>query len=251
MNATRTTLLMAALMAAGIAAALAQPEPSFEAASIKLHPPPIRVSSDASVRGSRVVAQAVTLRDLITNAYGVRYDQIAGGADWLGSEHYDLEAKAPGGDPLTNQKAMAMLRTLLSDRFKLEVHRETRVMPVYELVTGKNGPKFKPSAPDANGGMVTRGAAGLLHMTATKVTMEDLARQLAGTAGRPVLDKTGLKGDYVFTLDWTPADRAADPDSNTPSMFTAVQEQLGLKLEPAKDPIEMLVIDRAEKPSQN
>ena len=228
------------------------PEPAFDAASIKLHPPPITMSSDPSVRGSLMVGTASTLADMITVAYGVRYEQISGGPNWLASEHYDLEARAETGAPLTRDRAMAMLRTLLADRFQLKLHRESKETPVYELVVAKNGPEFKPSAPDAKPGWFTRGVAtGQLHMEASRATMEALARQLTRSAGRPVLDKTGLAGDYTFTLEWLPADGAAAPDSNTSTVFTAVHEQLGLKLNPARDPIEMLVIDHAEKPRAN
>jgi uncharacterized protein (TIGR03435 family) len=228
------------------------PNPSFEVASIKLHPEPVTASYDPIVRGSTVVGMACSLRDMITAAYSIRYDQLAGSPNWLTSGHYDLEAKASGDAPLSREQGMAMLRTLLAERFQLKVHREMREMPVYELVIAKNGPKFKPSSPDSTGGTVTRvTAAGLLRMEATRGTMERLVRQLSNTAGRPVLDKTGLAGDYAFTLEWSPGDRAPDPDSNVPSIFTAIQEQLGLKLDPTKDPIEMLVIDRAEKPSEN
>jgi uncharacterized protein (TIGR03435 family) len=228
------------------------PNPSFEAASIKLHPQPITASYDPMVRGSEMVCMACSLRDMITAAYTVRDDQLAGGPNWLTTDRYDLEAKASGDTPLTRDRGIAMLQSLLTDRFQLKVHRETREMPVYELVIARNGPKFKPSPPDARGGMITRSmAAASLHMEATRVNMERLARRISNSAGRPVLDKTGLEGDYAFTLEWTQSDLAPDADVNVPSIFSAVQEQLGLRLQPAKDPIEMLVIDRAEKPSEN
>lgn len=204
------------------------------------------------VRGSELVCLACSLRDMITAAYSVRDDQLADGPNWLTTEHYDLEAKAVGDAPLTRDLGMAMLKGLLTDRFQLRVHRETRQMPVYELVIAKGGLKFKPSPADAKGGMVTRStAAGSLRMEVARVSMERLARRISTSAGRPVVDKTGLVGDYAFTLEWTQSDRAPDADVNVPSIFTALQEQLGLKLEPAKDQMEMLVIDRAGKPSDN
>ena len=228
------------------------PNPSFDVASIKLHPQPITASYDPMTRGSEMVCMACSLRDMITAAYSVRDDQLLGGPNWLTTDHYDLEAKASGDTPLTRDRGIAMLQSLLTERFQLKVHRETREMQVYELVIAKNGPKFKRSPPDATGGMVTRStAAGSQRMEATRASMERLARRIGNSAGRPVLDKTGLEGDYAFTLEWTQGDRAPDAEVNVPSIFTAVQEQLGLKLEPAKDPIEMLVIDRAEKPSEN
>jgi uncharacterized protein (TIGR03435 family) len=238
------------LAIAGLAAA--QGEASFEVASIKLHPEPIAFSSDAAVHGARVTATAVTLIDLITNAFGVRYDQISGGPSWAKSEHYDVAAKAEGEDTITKNQLRQMLQTLLAGRFQLQLHREMRETPVYELIVAKNGPKIKEAAPDATGGYVSRGFnTGQMRMEASKGTMEQLARQLSVTAGRPVIDKTGLTGYYAYTLDWASAIQPPQPDSDSPSMFTAVQEQLGLKLESAKDPIEMLIIDRAEKPSEN
>src|SRR3984885_4400772 len=231
-----------ALTVAGIA--IAQETAAFEVASINLHPEPIAFSSDSAVHGSRVTATAVTLIDLITNAYGVRYDQISGGPSWAKSEHYDVAAKAEGEGTITKNQLRQMLQALLADRFQLKLHGETRETPVYELVLGKNGPKLKEVRPDTAGGYVSRGSnTGQIRMETAKGTMEQLARQLSNTAGRPAIDKTGLAGYYAYTLDWTSANRPLEPDSDTPSMFTAVQEQLGLKLESAKAPVEMVMID--------
>jgi uncharacterized protein (TIGR03435 family) len=200
----------------------AQETTSFEAASIKLHPEPIAFSSDSAAHGSRVTATAITLIDLITNAYGVRYDQISGGPSWVKSEHYDVVAKAEGESTITKDQLRQMLQTLLADRFQLKIHREAKETPVYQLVVGKGGPKLKEAAPDAKGGYVSRGSdTGQMRMEATKGTMEQLARQLSVTAGRPVIDKTGLTGYYAYTLDWFPANRPVEPDSDIPSIFTA------------------------------
>ena len=122
---------------------------------------------------------------------------------------------------------------------------------MYALVVAKGGPKFKPSTPDATGGYSVRTNDQGLHMETTRSTMDQLSRQLAGTAGRLVVDKTGLTGLYAFTLDWWPANRTPPPDSDLPSMFDALQEQLGLKLEPTKGPLEKLIVDHAERPPEN
>ena len=241
------------LVVAGIVAGQS-PDASatFEVASIKLHPEPITLSADPMVRGRTVSGTASTLLDLVTNAYGVKYDQVSGGPSWIKSNHYDITAKAVGEGTLTAEEARRMMQALLADRFQLKIHRETKEVPTYALVVGKGGPKLKPSSADAPGSNFVRGtAAGLMHMEATRGTMERLATQLAGTAGRPVIDKTGLSGYYAFTLDWTPENRISDGDADTATIFTAVQEQLGLKLEPTTGPLEMLIIDRAEKPSEN
>ncbi|HWB84116.1 MAG TPA: TIGR03435 family protein [Bryobacteraceae bacterium] len=225
---------------------------SFEVASIRPHKGTITFSMDPSIRGRRVTATASTLLDLITTAYGVKYYQISGAPAWAASEHYDLEAKAEDGrSPLTMDQCRQMLQTLLTDRFQLKVHRESEEVPVYALVVGKNGPKLKTMAAEATGGGFVRGSSQGLHIEATKWTMARLASQLSVTAGRPVVDKTGLQGYYAFTLDWFPADRPMPADLDVLDMFQAVQEQLGLKLEPAKGSVEKLVIDHAEKPSEN
>jgi uncharacterized protein (TIGR03435 family) len=223
---------------------------SFEVASIKFHPGPINFSADPAVHGSRVTGTASTLLDLITTAYGVKYDQVSGGPNWAGSDHYDLDAKAEGGIAPTKEQLRQMLQSLLADRFQLKIHRETKEVAAYALVVGKNGHKMKESSADAPGSNFTRGGIAM-HMEYSRGTMERLAGQLSGTAGRPVVDKTGLNGYYKYTLDWTPANRTPESDSDTPSLFTALQEQLGLKLQPAKVPYEFLVIDHAEKPSDN
>ena len=241
------------LFCTAIAVVAGQPaaRASFEVASIKVHPEPVTASADPSVRGSRMTGVASTLLDLITTAYGVKYDQISGGPGWAGTVHYDLNAKAEGEEPITKEQARHMLQALLAERFRLKIHRENREVPVYALVVGKGGPKMKVSTADAPGNNFTRSSGAGLHMEMTHGTMEALARQLSSSAGRPVHDRTGLAGYYAYQLDWLPPGRPPEPDSDTPSIFTAVQEQLGLKLEPAKGSVEMLIIDSAEKPSEN
>ena len=203
------------------------------------------------VRGSRIRGTASTLLDMITNAYGVKYDQISGGPGWVNSLHYDRDAKAEGDEPITNEQAKRMMQSLLAERFKLKIHRETREVPVYALIVGKNGSKLKESTPDAPVKNFVRSDGAGMHMEATHGTMEQLARQLSNTAGRPVVNRTGLPGYYAYQLNWLPATRATPAESDTPVLFTAIQEQLGLKLEPARGPMEMIIIDSAEKPSGN
>jgi uncharacterized protein (TIGR03435 family) len=158
---------------------------------------------------------------------------------------------------LTRDQARVILQAVLADRFRLKVHRETKDLPVYALAVGKKGPTMKESAPDV------KFAAGFemlpfARMTNRKTTMIQLAGFLSVYAGRPVVDRTGLTGSYDFTLEWNLDDvQQREPgvpggaNPARPSLFTAVQEQLGLKLEPSRAPIEVLVIDHAEKPSEN
>jgi uncharacterized protein (TIGR03435 family) len=144
-----------------------------------------------------------------------------------------------------------MTSSLLADRFEAKVHRETKEMPVFALVVAKNGPKLKENTdPEAKYLMTMRSAKQGVATTTTKGTMAQLVDQLSVNLPRPVLDRTGITAAYDYTLDWLP-DNATAADSNVPSIYTAVEEQLGLKLEAAKAPIEVVVIDSVEKPSAN
>jgi len=220
---------------------------SFEAASIRLHPGVITRSSDPAVTGNRVKAVASRLLDMIYTAYHVRPDQVVGLPGWVASEHYDLEATA--GRAITVEQMRAMLQTLLAQRFQLQVHRETREIPMYSLVLGKNGPKFKQSEVDETPQGSIMGDGVVMHMVVAKGTMAQLASRLSSNgAERPVMDKTGLSGIYSFKLNWVNDTAAA---GELPSLAVALQEQLGLKLEAAKGPVEFIVVDHVEKPSAN
>ncbi len=228
---------------------------SFEVASIRPH---VFTNgsgagrSGISTSGNRVTASIVTLNRLIMEAYDVKEYQISGGPSWSAqrASSFDVSAVAAGDGTLTQERSRPMLQSLLADRFQLTLHRETKELPVYALVVAKNGPRLKQSAPDAKAGFdSSTGVAGF--MTATGVTMTGLANRLSGEAGRPVVDRTDVTGNYDFKLQWLRDPNQPDAAPNSPSLFTAVQEQLGLKLESAKQATEVLVIDRAEKPSEN
>jgi uncharacterized protein (TIGR03435 family) len=240
------------LLGVSLAACVAMAQTSsFDVATIKLRKDRVMSSHDPFVRGRMVDGLGLTLRDLLTYAYNVRYEQLAGGPAWIAEDRYDVLAKSEGEGVLAPAQARRMMQALLADRFHLQVHRETQEVPMYALVVGKNGPKFKPSAPDATGGFSVFGTDRGMKMEATRGTMDQLARQLAGTGDRFVVDKTGLAGLYAFTLEWWPANRTPLPDVDTPSMFDALQEQLGLRLEPTRGPLEKLVVDYAQRPSEN
>ena len=234
----------------------------------------------------------VTLQMLIKAAYGVEDNQISGVPSWLNSERYDIDAKMDSSvadelrklsEDQRKLERQRMLQALLADRLKLTVHRETKELPIYALVIAKNGPKLQEAKPGdtyANGikgpdgrsvpGMMrmTMGAGGKSELTVQGQPLASLARLLSGQLHRTVLDQTGLKGIYDYTLQWTPdqgpapmfkgteggqpgPDGAPPPESSGPSIFTAIQEQLGLKLESQKGPVEIIVIDHVEKPSEN
>ena len=205
----------------------------------------------------------LSIRDLIQYAYNLPKSQIVGGPVWLDSAMYDIDAKSsaemdarlkamPNED--AKQQKRLMVQALLKDRFSLAAHEETRELPIYNLVVAKGGVKFKPS--DMNGTTIETGRSRL-HVQGSDDTLGLLARQLAQMQGRVVVNKTGLTGRYDLTLRWTPDDESTpllngEPDPNAPpGLFTAIQEQLGLRLEPGKGPVPVLVIDHVEQPSAN
>ncbi len=232
---------------------------AFEVASIR----PARPGTPWTIRfsaGGRIDAHGVSLRQLIQEAWHVRVFQISGGpagvnSEWMNSDRYDIAAKADGNPP--EAQIRLLTRTLLADRFKLALHTERKEFDVYTLVVAKNGPKLKAAAgaqESSPPGLWIRGAGRLVGIAAS---IDQLAESLSDKLlnGSPMLDRpvfngTGLTGAYDFSLEWAP-----DSDGKSlpagPSIFSALPDQLGLKLESSKKPIEMLVIDHAEKPDAN
>lgn len=261
------------------------PLPSFEVVTI-------RPDSDSftRLRGANIRNFVGNTRSLIESAYNVPYgadDRVVGGPGWLNSEKYDIEEKIPDEIAAKMQTMSIVERTteialmkesLLASRFKLKVHFEMRELPVYELVVAKGGAKLKTmdagirSTPFAssgyfdtfgpnNGLTVSRDGQGR-HMLAKGMALDRVAQDFQevgdDTGGRTVVNKTGLTGQYDFTLDWMPEQGAAAPGvdgaaaaSEGPSIFTALQEQLGLRLVPAKGMVEVIVIDSIERPTEN
>jgi uncharacterized protein (TIGR03435 family) len=207
--------------------------------------------------GIRPIAGGVSARNLSVNmliqsAYNVKPWEVLGGPEWVTADHYDIEAKTDGNP--TPQEKLEMIRPLLADRFQLKFHREARQMPIYSLTVAKNGPKLQATAAGIRGFL--RQGKGLIEGKA--VTMDTLAALLGGSLGQSVTDKTGISGGFDIKLEWTPTEGESDYryddrpiDPNRPSIFTAVQEQLGLKLEAGKGPIEVFVIDHVARPSEN
>ena len=252
------------------------PAPVFSSVSVKPSEPVAdegrRMKTMLNLMDGSFVARGVTLKSLIQLAYHVQDSQIADGPDWLNGgkfgAKFDIDAKLdPSFVAAMHQQAsehkggdedQGMLRALLTDKFKLAAHFENRTLPAYDLVVDSSGPKLQ----EVDGIRIMRLEPNGLISQGTPIDL--LAVQLSWRVGRPIVDKTGLKGSYAFTLHWTPdADeisrmRAAggpvtEPaaDANAPSLFTALQEQLGLKLEPHTEPVHVLVIDHAETPSEN
>lgn len=251
---TASAIVLGCLLFAGsltprwIAFAQQTARPSFEVASVKPSGPDEQLIFRLQP-GGRYIARNVTLKMLVANAYMVPELQVAGGPAWRESEHFNIEAKV-GAElppwPDSNRELSLRLQSLIEDRFKLSLHRETREEPVYDLMVAKGGAKLKIAGADETGGYdMVRG-----RFRSFAVPLEYLAGSLANVLGRRVNDRTGLAGKYDYTLTFTPDDEAT-PDVNGPSIFTALQEQLGLKLESAKEPVEVLVIDHVEKPDAN
>jgi uncharacterized protein (TIGR03435 family) len=228
---------------------------TFEVATIKLNTEGGGSSQRTSPNGTLTFINN-TPRNIIRNAYGLQGAQVIGGPDWLDTDRYDVVAKADA--PFTADEGRLMLRALLADRFALTAHAETREAPVFLLrhvrADRTLGPRMRTSTVDCMTlaaakaklpcGFDVRLAAG--SVTGAGVSVAQLARNLMGAAGRMIVDETGLTGTYDLELTFAlePA-----PDSPAPSLFTALQEQLGLKLEPGRGPIDVLVIDRAQRPT--
>lgn len=235
-----------------LVAALAQ---SFDVVSIKPTPPSVRSIAIETTPG-RFLAKGATLSFLIQYGYGLQAFEITGGPSWIESDRFEIEGKFDGED--TPTRMIPMLRGVLADRFKLKFHRESRQLPVYELVVAKSGPKLQAPGPKTMG-REPKFAPSAGRLVASNQTMPALATVLTRTLSRRVLDKTGLKDHYDFVLQWTPDENQTPPlrpsatatDPNGPSIFTALQEQLGLRLESSRGPVEVLVIDHVEKPSTN
>lgn len=259
--------------------------PAFEVASVKPNK-----SGDQRVMiqlppTGRFTATNIPLRLLLRQAFDVQGFQIVGGPNWLDSDRFDIVAKTPDGMTAPEQMR-PMLRALLADRFKLVAHNETREMPIYSLVLARTDAKLGPALSvakvdcEARFNAARRGGpppqfpapgqpmeCGFMMgggtMNVGGMPMLELARSLSPLVGRIVIDKTGLKGRYDFQMTFAPEGRGFGPgpgpggvepppvDPNTPSLFTALQEQLGLKLESERGPVDVVVIDRIEQPTED
>lgn len=214
--------------------------------------------------GGGLRVSEANLKNLIALAYGVREFLVLGGPAWVDTGRFDIDARPEtsdaadaGAEPARRgeeqRQVMERLRSLLADRFQLIFHRETREQPVYALVVAKGGPILQESTDDRSRIRMGRGT-----ITGHAAGLGLLALNLSNELSRRVIDRTGLTGKYDFELRWPPeapsaptADVPPPPDPNAPSVFTALQEQLGLRLESQRGPVEVFIIDRAEKPSAN
>lgn len=237
-------------------------EPGYEVATIKPTNPDQR-GGGFTLQGRHLVARNFTVEGLITLAYNLHAKQVTGAPEWLTTDHYDLDV-LPDHEGLPSlEQARGIVRKLLADRFALKFHEDTKDLSVYVLSVAKTGPKFTKSSSDPSSPPGMGGPPGTMMMR--NGTMGEFAMVMQGVLDRPVVDQTGLKDRYDFVLKWTPDEsqyggRIPPPNSGEngaanadalPSLFTAIQEQIGLKLEAMKAPAKVFVIDHIEKPSAN
>jgi uncharacterized protein (TIGR03435 family) len=245
MKSSRRTVLAAVLAAAALCGQSADRRPAYEAASIKVNTGGGTRGSDGS--RSQVVFTNQSLRRLVERAYNVRPFQVVAPA-WLDDVRFDISAKYPA--EMDREERFAMLRTLLEDRLKLAAHRETRDMRGYALVVAKGGLKLKPVA-NTDSNIDHEGRDGINTVKATPATMAKLAEFLEGQIGETVVNRTGLDGAYEFELRWARGEAAGsgDPDPNA-AMMVAIQgalDPVGLRLQPAKVRVEVVVVDHVER----
>ncbi|HXE62317.1 MAG TPA: TIGR03435 family protein [Bryobacteraceae bacterium] len=229
--------------------------PRFEAVSI--HPSPDNAPFFARPPSNgKFSATGIVARLIVMLAYNVQESQIANGPAWLGTERWNVDAKSEAGRAYSIEETQQMLQNLLEDRFGMQAHRETRELPAYVLKIAKDGPKLKADDTGATNVRISGNSIGLERGEISRLT-----QLLSSALGKPVVDQTGLSGHYDVSLQWNDApvpdggvigvDAHATPDPNRESIFTAIQDQLGLQLVSQHAPVEMIVIDKIERPSPN
>lgn len=227
-----------------LAPAIAQPPLKFEVASVKPHPPSDREGNIGPFPGG-FKATGIPLNVLIQIAYRLKEYQIAGSPSWVNEDHFDIEARFSAGLNPNHEQQQKMLQALLGDRFGLKIHFEKRELPALAITLIKGTSKLTPAGPSDPDTPELTLSNGFVRARGT--TMAGLADAIANESDRAVIDRTGLAGKFDVTLKWS-------PDINDPTgvgLVTAMEEQLGLKLESTKAPVDVLVVDSVQKPSQN
>lgn len=227
-------------------------DPDWEVVTVKRGDPYAK-SDHIALHGRHLTLENETVEIMMLFGYQVQKNQIAGAPEWVKTERWTVDGLSNvEGEPNVTQ-LQAMFRKVLAERFGLKVHREQRQMPVFALTVAKGGAKMTANASDPNGLPNQHGShgSGWVMYQYKNTSMPELALMLLGWVDRPIVDQTGLKGRYDLELKWTTDDaHASDPDA-PPGLFTAIQEQAGLKLEPVKSPADVLVVDAVEQPSAN
>ncbi|MBZ5602146.1 MAG: TIGR03435 family protein [Acidobacteriia bacterium] len=232
----------------GFALAIAASAQTFEVASVKIAPVTpgdLYYINLGTLKNDTLTFGNASLADCIRFAYGLTSDAQLSGPDWMKSkvDRYDIVAKTAPNTP--REQVLKMLQALLAERFKLAMHAEKREMSYYALVISKSGSKLRPAGDTP--ATLPPGAQGQLRILSNSMPMQTVATLLSRYMRAFVVDRTGLEGRFEVRLVWTPDDRPVADDERGPSVFTAVQEQLGLKLEPRKGPMDVFVVDHAEK----
>ena len=238
----------------------ADADPSYEVATIKPAQPDER--RVVQVQGVRLFTAGTSLVDLMMFAYGVHSLQITGGPEWMKAEKFDvlIQPNMPGRPSIVQMRSI--VRKLLADRFKLTFHHAQKELPVYGIVAAKGGPKLTPATAESVAANTAAIGFSKDTMVVSNATMAEFASLMQRYVGldRPIVDHTGISGKYDFKLSWTPDSSQFNGNSpwpttndtnSAPGLYTAIQEQLGLKLQAMKEPTDVLAIDRVEKPSEN
>jgi len=241
--------IVALMVAHATSAQTPAPAPAFEVASIRLSnsdPVPFDASNEPLSRfpNNRFYSRNLPLTLVLGIAFGVDQRRIDGASAWLSTQNYFIEAKVDGDRQLTKEQMQPLLQNLLAQRLGLKAHLESRLVAGYEMVVAKGGAKLQPTKGESGFGSITPN-----QLSGSKVDAPSLAQFLSYAVHQPVVDKTGLTGSYDIKLSYAPPN---DPNSTLPDIFTAVQESLGLKLEPAKVPVDYLIIDHIDRtPTEN
>jgi uncharacterized protein (TIGR03435 family) len=232
---------------------------SFEVATIKPTEPDWKGGRYMTMKGAQFAAKNYEPRVLLGAAYNLPPSAISGGPAWLDSEYFDILAKTPGDRKPTPDQQMSMLRQLFEERFQLTFHREPKEFSLYAITIAKGGSKLREPTPGPDGPqpLIFTLAPDFARLPARNATIAELASVMQRTLfNKPVVDKTGLTGRYDFDLEWLPDETQfggfrATAESTKPDLFAAIQQQLGLRLEATRGPIEAMVIDKIERPSAN
>jgi uncharacterized protein (TIGR03435 family) len=232
----------------------ADADPSFEVATVKLSSPDERGTS-MHTEGQRIDIKNQTIHNVLAFAYGVHSKQIVDEPGWLALDRYDIDGVIDTEGQPSLRQMQSILRKLLADRFQLKMHRETRDLSVYALTVANDGSKLTKSRGDPNllGDENDQNHNGVVTQAITNMSMTDFTLIMQYFVDRPIVDQTGLAGKWDFKWTWTSDESHLPPDATNPppGLFTAIQEQLGLKLEAKKAPADVFVVDHIERPSAN
>ena len=259
-----TTLILLALTVCMLPAQAHPVRPifdAFEVATVKPVDPDAKSGRFLRMdSANHFVARNYTVQLLLAAAYDLPANAISGGPGWISSAKYEIAAVTPGTVRPTRDEQMFMLRKLLAERFHLTVHRQPKEMGIYTLELAKDGPKLKPSTahPDDPSNVVCTVYPDHVLLPAVNVAIDDVTRMMQrAILDRPIVDKTGLTGRYDFNLEWAPdssqfgGEIVPDAGTNSPPLFLAMEQQLGLKLTRGRGPVSTLVVDHLDRPSEN